>query len=182
MAPGPGCSPPLVPAGRRWEVLGTATRTHVHVGLGAPAAGTVNGAWPHFGGTLGPGATWPVEQTHLAHGLIFRASPRLMQKPAPPVANQKWTGRCGRGNVVRPPPPRPRLREHPRPPPRQQGCVWTHDSPSYSRRPSPWPGWACPGWACRCRCPGCVGSWPAGGAGPARSRSCHRPHGRTTWG
>lgn len=30
--------------------------------------------------------------THLAHGPIFRASPRLMQKPAPPVANQKCTG------------------------------------------------------------------------------------------
>lgn len=30
---------------------------------------------------------------YLAHGLIFNASPRLMQKPAPPVANQKFTGR-----------------------------------------------------------------------------------------
>lgn len=30
---------------------------------------------------------------YLAHGLIFRARPRLMQKPAPPVANQKLTGR-----------------------------------------------------------------------------------------
>jgi len=29
---------------------------------------------------------------HLAHGLIFSASPRLTQKPAPPVANQKLTG------------------------------------------------------------------------------------------
>lgn len=31
---------------------------------------------------------------HLAQGLIFKASPRLIQKPAPPVANQKLTGLC----------------------------------------------------------------------------------------
>lgn len=30
--------------------------------------------------------------TYLAHGLIFRASPLLIQKPAPPVANQNLTG------------------------------------------------------------------------------------------
>jgi len=32
--------------------------------------------------------------SHLAQGLIFKASPRLIQKPAPPVANQKLTGLC----------------------------------------------------------------------------------------
>lgn len=179
MAPGPGCSPPLVPAGRRWEVLGAATQPYVRVRWGAPAAGKVNGARPHFEGTLGPRATWPVKQTHLAHGLIFRASPRLMQKPAPPVANQKWTGRCGRGSVVRPPGPGCGDPLGPRP---ASSGAWTHASPSYSRRPSPWPGWACPGWACRCTRPGSAGSWPAGAAGPARSRSCRRPRGRTTWG
>lgn len=31
------------------------------------------------------------ESTYLAHGLIFRARPRLIQKPAPPVANQNLT-------------------------------------------------------------------------------------------
>lgn len=35
-----------------------------------------------------------VSRTHLAHGLIFSARPRLTQNPAPPVANQKLTGFC----------------------------------------------------------------------------------------
>lgn len=35
-----------------------------------------------------------VSKTHLAHGLIFSARPRLTQNPAPPVANQKLTGFC----------------------------------------------------------------------------------------
>ena len=56
---------------------------------------------------LGQPRLCPKALTHLAQGLIFRASPRLMQKPAPPVANQKWTGRCGRGHVVRLPDPPP---------------------------------------------------------------------------
>lgn len=40
--------------------------------------------------------------SYLAQGLIFSASPRLIQNPAPPVANQKCTGCCERGtNAVR---------------------------------------------------------------------------------
>lgn len=76
-------------------MVGNVTRPACAREVGAPAAGKVNQTKP--GGSLGPRAASPVSQgTHLAHGLIFRASPRLMQKPAPPVANQKWTGRCRR--------------------------------------------------------------------------------------
>lgn len=46
------------------------------------------------------------QRSYLAHGLIFSASPRLIQNPAPPVANQKCTGCCERGEatVLRPTP------------------------------------------------------------------------------
>jgi len=58
---------------------------------------------------LGPRRVPTGEQrqcSYLAHGLIFSASPRLIQNPAPPVANQKCTGCCKRGEAtaVRPPP------------------------------------------------------------------------------
>ena len=108
--------------GGRWWVSPTCPCT--------TAAGKMNQARPLGVVTLPRGAGPPVPQcTHLAHGLIFRASPRLMQKPAPPVANQKWTGRCGRGSVVRLPDPTARLRGGCRPSnPRGTGlCGWnTH--------------------------------------------------------
>lgn len=70
-----------------------------------------------------------LQDTHLAHGLIFRASPRLMQKPAPPVANQKWTGRCGRGQRLETPPPPQATRAPPAsspPSPGVCGCSTHH--------------------------------------------------------
>lgn len=61
------------------------------VGWEPPTAGDVNQVRPHS--RVRPRVESPVQGAYLAHGLIFRASPRLMQKPAPPVANQKCTGR-----------------------------------------------------------------------------------------
>lgn len=92
--------------------------------VGDTGAGKMSQARPPVGGPCGLGQPrlCPKAPTHLAQGLIFRASPRLMQKPAPPVANQKWTGRCGRGHMVRLPDPSPQAAGTPPAPPRSLGA------------------------------------------------------------
>ncbi len=122
---------------------------------------------------------------HLAQGLIFKASPRLIQKPAPPVANQKLTGLCNgetKASVSIPNAPFNLYNQ----------CVYfiyiyKYKKLGYFGRPtillSPSLSVASIGLSklgFPMYCPECEGSWTATSPVSLRSHSCHHPHDRTT--
>lgn len=120
------------------------------------------------------GAVWVFSFTsHLAHGLIFKARPRLTQNPAPPVANQKFTAFW---------------KDRP-----NQTCLtpttWSRKrrtAPTNTYSPSccppavPWPRWAGPDWASPHTCPECGGTATGTSPESERLRSYRRPRDRTT--